>query len=143
MNVGDLLVGWFSFFTDIPEGWNSVTVPVHVQCRRPFRTRRWLSRAAWMGMTFLVLWLFGDQIEALLPDAFRNALRKIAILVILMPALLFEALNPPAFDLTFTKYYITFEFADIRYAAAFAKINDELKRYEELRTEMGIRSYEV
>lgn len=142
MRVGDLLTGWFSLFTDIPEGWGSVTVPVHSSCKRPFRLRRWLTRLGYMALAFLIWWRFGEQIEAVLPDAIRRPGRQILLAAFLFPVFLIELFLPPRFDITFSKYYVTFEFADSRYALDFAKTNDELRRYEEIRSEMPFLSDE-
>lgn len=134
MGVGDLMIGWFSFFTDIPEGWGSVTVPVHRECKRPFRLRRWLTRIGYFVLMLAIWSQFGEQIEAMLP--FPRLTRKFALIFMLLPVFIFEMFHPPRFDITVTKYYVTFEFADIRYAAAFAKQNNELRRYEEIKSEM-------
>lgn len=134
MRVGDFLVGWFSFFTDIPEGWGDVVVPVHAGCKRPFRLRRWLTRLGCIAFGSLMLYAFHDQIEAVLPGRFG---RKIFLFIALIPLAVLELMNPPQFDVTFTKYYVIFQFANPRFAAAFAKHNDEMRRYREIQAELG------
>jgi hypothetical protein len=136
MVIGDFLVGWFSFFTNIPEGWGSVTVPVHAECKRPFKLRRWLTRICYI-VFFAVIWTyFGDQIEALFPPIIRNPGRKVAAVIILSPLILIDVFYPPRFDISVSKYYVTFLFIDKDFAAAFAKKNDELRRYREIVCEM-------
>ncbi len=66
----------------------------------------------------------------------RRPGRKIAAVIILLPVIVAEMLNPPRFDIAVGKYYVTFEFADKVYAAAFAKKNDELRRYNEIVAEL-------
>jgi hypothetical protein len=126
------MIGWFSFFTDIPEGWGSVTVPVHTRCRKPFRLRRWLTRLGYLVLAFATWWLVGKHIEAILPDIIRRPGRKVLLGVMLLPVILIDVFNPPRFDITVSKYYIDFQFADRQYAAAFAKANNETRRYEEI-----------
>ena len=134
--VGDLTVGWFSFFTDIPEGWGTVMVPIHSACRKPFKLRRWITRIGYLALACVLWWLFGEQIEAILPEIMRRPGRKVLLVAMMLPVLILEMFNPPRFDITVGKYYVTFEFADKRYAAAFARKNNELKRYEEIKSEM-------
>src|SRR5580704_5496663 len=80
MGVGDLLIGWFSFFTDIPEGWGTITVPVHARCKRPFKIRRWLTRMGYIAIAAVLWWLVHQQVEALLPLAFRRLGSKIILI---------------------------------------------------------------
>jgi hypothetical protein len=136
MSVGDLAVGWFSFFTDIPEGWGSVTVPVHATCKKPFKLRRWLTRIGYLAIAVILWWQFGEQIEALLPEIIRRPGRKVILIAMMLPVVLIEMFKPPRFDIAVGKYYVTFEFADMRYAAAFAEHNNELRRYREILSEL-------
>mgnify|MGYP006969367693 FL=1 len=136
MVIGDFRMGWFSFFSNIPEGWSSVTVPVHAKCRRPYKLRRWLTRIDYLVLLAVIWNYFGDQIEALIPAAVRNPGRKVAALIILSPVILIELLNPPRFDVSVGKHYVSFQFVDKEYAGAFAKINDESRRYMEIVLQM-------
>lgn len=136
MSVGDLTVGWFSFWTDIPEGWGSVTVPVHTSCKKPFRLRRWLSRIAFIVIAFVLWWFFGEWIDSILPVSGRNVGRKVLLILMMLPVFLIEVIFPPRFDITVEQYYVTFHFADAAYALEFAKQNREMKRYEEILGEM-------
>lgn len=140
IGVGDLAVGWFSFFTDIPEGWGSVSVPIHAGCRRPFRTRRWLTRLGYVAAVLFLYWLLGEQLESLLPTGLRRIGLKVAFIVLLLPLIVMEMLHPARFDITVSKYHVDFEFADPVYAAAFAKLNNEVRRYEEIATALGRRA---
>lgn len=124
MGVGDLAIGWFSFFTDIPEGWGSVVVPVHTKCRHPFRLRRWGTRLAYLVIAALLWWLLGDYVVAVLPEGLRRIGSKLALLLMLAPVVLIELFNPPRFDITVRKHDVTFLFADINYASSFAKLNN-------------------
>lgn len=137
VGVGDLMIGWFSFFTDLPEGWRQVNVPVHTDCRRPFKLRRWLSRLAYLAIAILIWSYFGEQIEAWLPEMIRRPGRKVVLVGLMAPFIIVELFFPPRFDITATKYYVTFEFADPRYAAAFALENRELRRYEEIKSTLS------
>ena len=141
-SVGDLMIGWFSFFTDIPEGWGSITVPVHKKCNRPFKLRRWLTRIGYIALAGVLCWLFGNQIDALFPVAFRQLGRKITVGAMMVPVCLIEVFFPPRFDITVSKYYITFWFADKGYAAAFAKRNDERNRYKEICGELLVQEFQ-
>lgn len=132
MRVGDLLVGWFSFSTDIPAGWSSVQVPVHRQCQRPFKLRRWLTRLGYMALVAAILYFFHARIESIVPAAFGRFGMKVVIVLMILPVAVLEILYPPRFDITAGKHFITFEFADGIYAAAFAKKNDEMRQYAKI-----------
>ena len=135
MSVGDFMVGWFSLFTDLPEGWGSVSVPVHTECKRPFRLRRWMTRISYISTACLIYWYFGAPLEAMFPAEIRQLGRKIILFPILFLMGLIEAFYPQRFDISVSKYYITFQFADPLYAAAFAKANGERNRLEEIKSE--------
>ena len=136
MGVGDLMIGWFSFFSDIPEGWSSVKVPVHSDCKGPFRLRRWLSRLIYFALAIAIWCLFGGQIEAMFPEIIMRLGSKVVMVLLLLPGMALEMFYPPRFDITVSKYYITFEFSDSRYALEFAECNKEYRRCEEIRSEI-------
>lgn len=104
-----MAVGWFSFFTDIPEGWGSVSVPIHAGCRRPFRTRRWLTRLGYVAAVLFLYWLLGEQLESLLPTGLRRIGLKVAFIVLLLPLIVMEMLHPARFDIRVSKYHVDFE----------------------------------
>ncbi|MBL8888526.1 MAG: hypothetical protein JNL67_01010 [Planctomycetaceae bacterium] len=123
IGVGDLSVGWFSFLTDIPEGWSSVNVPIHSVCKRPFRLRRWATRLGYLALAFVLWWFLGESIVAILPKGLERIGTKVILVLMLAPVIIIEMFRPPRFDITVGKYEVTFEFADPDYAAAFAVLN--------------------
>jgi len=136
------MVGWFSFLTDIPEGCGEVKVPVHRKCRGAFRLRRWMGRLFYFAVVIGCFWLFWEPMQAALPVGIERIGMKVAALAAICPLVMIEhVFFPPRFDITVTKYYITFEFADARYAADFARLNNEPRRYEEIKRQMLSRPY--
>ena len=129
IGVGDFIVSWLGFLTDIPEGWEEVRVPVHSRCKWRFRMRRWIARLTYLVVTGALYYHFGEQIEAFLPISLRRIGLKIVFVILLIPLAYIEVIFPPRFDVTFFSDTVDFEFMDPDYAAKFIERNRDSIRH--------------
>ena len=123
IGVGDFVVSWFGFVTDIPEGWGEVQVPIHNWCKWRFRGRRWLTRLAYFALIGILYWLCGSQIQEMFPRPLRRIGLKVVFTILLIPVVFIEKLFPPRFDMTVYSETIEYEFLDSDYADEFAHRN--------------------
>ncbi len=123
IGVGDFMVSWFGFLTDIPEGWGGVRIPVHSRCKWRFRLRRWLVRLGYIALTGVLYWTFEEQLEAMIPLPARRIGTKIVLCVMLLPVAFIETFFPPRFDVTFYPETAEYEFVDALLAFEFRRLN--------------------
>lgn len=126
MGVGDFIHSWFSFMTDLPEGWGEVRAPVHNRCKWQFRLRRWLTRLVYLSLVVVLYWQFGNWFEAQLPRPLSSLGMKVIFTIMLIPVIFVEHwICPPRFDVTFFEETVDFDFVDMHYAMEFREKNKE------------------
>ncbi len=126
VGVGDFIHSWFSFLTDIPDGWGEVLAPIHNRCKWRFRLRRWLTRLGYCSLVGILYWKFGDWFETQLPRPLQRMGMKVVFAIMLLPVALVESwFWPQRFDVTFFDDTVDFDFSDPSYAMEFREKNKE------------------
>lgn len=131
IGVGNYVVSWFGFLTDIPEGWGEVRIPVHSRCQWKFRMERWLTYLVYFVVIGTLYWQFGEQLEEMFPLPLKRIGMKICLAVMLLPVILVRLIFPSRFDVMFTEETADFHFSDSSYASEFTRLNQDKIRSEQ------------
>jgi hypothetical protein len=122
-------IGWHSLFG----GWGrktTVEVPACPRCAAELgaeRRRRFLVDMVLIAAAIVVVMPLTAAVERPL----RKPLGIALITLLLLPSILRQVTRPPAFDLTVTSRWVTYEFADAAYAREFLTANEDVAEWSD------------
>jgi hypothetical protein len=116
-------LGWWTWILWIFGSGFSVRVPACGECAWRLRTQRWGRLLATVLIALIVVFLIWPNLDAFVPRALQTYAAMAIVLLCLAPWFLWEAIMPPAVDITAYSRSVNYEFLDPHYAIEFAELN--------------------
>jgi hypothetical protein len=124
VKIGTDAIGWWTIATLWFGPRFSVRVPACKSCAVRLQLRRWSAFLLTGVLAYLVLVHLGPLITPHVPAGLRKWALVAAVIICLLPLLLWEALFPPSMELTAYTDEVDYEFRDAGYALQFMMLNN-------------------